>query len=446
MYRAAKEISKCLPHTSKESRGSLSKRYSGLKRRRYEQAELEIATRGFHRNMASITMFVKDEKMNPNSKVNPDPRPIQFRDSRYCVAIAQFLKPIEEHLYNLRGRRGSKLPPTRLIGKGLNQCERAQVLLEKFNRFKKPVCVSIDATRFDKHCHEKALKVEHSVYQHCNNDPFFQELLTMQLDNHCFTRSGFHYRVRGKRMSGDMNTALGNCILMVDMVTGLFLDKGIEWDLFDDGDDCLVFFEAHHLDWFLSLAPKAFLSFGHEIKIENIAYDMPSVLWCQSRPLQYAPGKWKFTRDPVKTMSCDLSGTKWKISPQARLRLLASIGQCELVLNLGVPILQEYAVAVMRAAGKARPFKTLSGLDSALSIRMSRELRSVGFRHSPVPITETARLSFEMAWGISPGDQLVIEEALSKWVICSEGNNDIGQLWDVSSWRDLCTGHYERYL
>lgn len=459
---ASKRISSCLPKTVPDDYGVLPNLYSGAKKRRYEDATRRVLETGITANDATITMFIKDERLNPITKINPDPRAIQFRDSKFCVEVARFLKPIEHHLYELQGTVHSGLPTSRLIGKGLNQVERAKLLKKKLSHFANPAILSLDASRFDQHVDYEVLKIEHSVYLRCCPDKHFEWLLSLQLVNRCFTKNGFSYVTHGKRMSGDMNTALGNCIIMVTCVIAFMTRFDVRWDILDDGDDCLLIIERTHLEQVVALAPEVFLSYGQEIKIEKIAFDLPSVSWCQSSPIEYLPGKWKFARDPFKTMSCDLSGSKWKCSLEARRRLLSSLGLCELILNLGVPILQSYALALIRSSEDAKPFASGDFLNSSLAIRAIRESKQVcpsvfdrdlkrfHVKHllklKPVEITREARVSFSLAFNMTIDEQVAIEVQLANWTVLLTGDAYLPESWNPLTWLDNRAFYPERYL
>lgn len=436
-----------LPKTTAISYGEVLAPFSGQRKAKYSRAVDRVLEWGFSARMAGCTMFIKNEKLMP-LKVNPDPRAIQFRDPRFCVEISRYLKPIEKHLYELHGVAGSSLPPDRLVGKGLNQVERAMTLLRKVSRFARPVVLSLDLSRFDQHVAAEVLRMEHAVYLRCNNDPYFAWLLSLQVHNLVRTASGWRYRTNGKRMSGDMNTALGNCILMIMMVVGFCLKHlpTKRWDLFDDGDDCLLIVEEEDLRTVLETAPPTFLSFGQELKIEKIARSFAAISWCQSSPIEYLPGKWKFVRDPVKAMSSALVTNKFKTSLKGRNRLMATIGLGELILNLGVPVLQEFAVAIIRNAQGARWYDDRS----YYNYPVLREMKMFGMRQirmmCPAQITDEARLSFSRAFGISIDYQYAIESALSSWTIAMQGDVAVASTWDAATWTNLQDCHPERYL
>lgn len=435
MRAGARIISKSLPRTVQEELGAFAEKYGGQKRARYMQAVEHVLENGLSRRNAGVTMFIKCEKMDP-VKCNPDPRAIQFRDPKYCVLLASFLKPIEEHLYRLKIRH-PLVGTTRLVGKGLNQVDRARLLRRKMERFRAPVVLSLDMSRFDQHVDVEALKIEHSVYLSSNPSSWFQRLLSWQLVNRVHSRLGFKYVTLGKRMSGDMNTALGNCVIMISMVLGIMIKYSKPFDLLDDGDDCLLIVERSELEFLRADLPCQFLKMGHELKIENVAFTLPQVSWCQSSPICTAAG-WKFVRHPNKVMSCALVGVRWLNAPTwLRLEYLAGLADCEFVLNVGVPILQEYALALRR---NSRGAKARFDESSGEWFRYLREVklyrRSTG-QDLDLEITDAARDSFYEAFGVSRQAQLDAEMALRNWNFSVEGVTEAFASWDPETWVNL---------
>jgi len=452
LRKQARIISRLLPRVSPQEWYEMPNLYSGGKRSNYIQATDRVLRDGLTKLSARIKMFVKFEKLNP-TKVNPDPRAIQFRDPKYCVAVGRFLKACEHPLYRLHGD-GRTLPSLRLIGKGLSQAGRAKLLVEKMRGFSTPCVVSLDASRFDQHVSKELLQIEHSVYLAMCNDPEFRMLLRWQLDNRGVSSRGIKYHTRGKRMSGDMNTALGNCLLMVIMVSAIM--KGKKYDILDDGDDCLLIVEEELLPWCEENLYEEFLSFGMEIKLENISTTIEGVEWCQSHPVEYAPGKYKFVRDPVKALSSGLGGVKYVDSERVRRKLVNTIGMAEMVLNLGIPIMQSYAMALTRNASgggvgwnvlRARnadarrrlqqDHVTLTASDP-MYFRVHQELRAMNMRQlerlDPQPITDEARISFHRAFGITVEEQLEMEQFLDSWTFPITGCQDLLEDFDVPSW------------
>ena len=428
LRQTAKRIKYLLPKTRTAPWGEMAKCYSGAKRAKYERAAAKRLMTGDMRKYSNVRLFVKFELKDPldqdgvSKKPNPDPRAIQFRAAEYCVDIARFLKPMEHFLYELKGN-GKILPPGRVIGKGLSQRGRACLLAKKWQRFVSPIAVIIDASRFDKHVSRELLQLEHSIYEWMNSDPHFAKLLREQLKNTVYGSHGFKYRTNGRRMSGDMNTALGNCVIMVIMVATV-LGKYAKWDMIDDGDDCVLLIERSDYDDLMDRIEDEFLEFGFKIKVESVADELEHVDWCQSRPVQVDEGDYQFVRNYRKVFSNTLGGTKFNcVSEKFRRRHVATIGKAELILNLGVPVLQEYALALIRNAG-ADPMVLTQ--DQGLFYRVKYELRERDGKWvdkiNPKPIKDSARLSFWRAYGVTPMAQRRMEERLKTWTFQFTGD------------------------
>lgn len=408
--------------------------YSGAKKARYTRAAHDVLNFGSTRKDARVKMFVKCENIKfSQAKCNPPPRAIQFRDPKYAVQIGRYLKAIEHHLYTLCGD-GKSLPKSRIIGKGLSSAQRGEALRRKMARFIDPVVVSLDGSRFDSHVGVSQLQVEHLVYLIMCKDRLFAKLLSWQLANQGTTSKGIRYRTRGKRMSGDMNTALGNCIIMVLMVMDFM--QGKTYDMFDDGDDCLLIIERALLPWVLANVKAQFLEYGHEVKIEHVAYSLEEVEWCQSHPVRINDDVVKFVRYPWKVFSTAMSGVKYFVDVGARRKLINTIGMAELILNLGVPVLQEYAIALMRNASTDKSI-AFDQIDS-MYYRVHRELQALNLKHlvkiDPHPVTDVARLSYAKAFGVSVTEQLQMESCLRRWVFVINDTKEENPVLNVTSW------------
>lgn len=431
---AAARVAGFLPRSSPQDLLAMPNRYTGAKKQRYLDAAMRFVRFGVRTFDAGCTMFVKPERMHGEKKVNPDPRAIQFRSSVYCVALAQHLQPIEHHIYELSGFCAG-VPPSRNIAKGLNQAERAELLRRKMAAFRNPRVISLDASRFDKHVDIELLKVEHSVYTTASSHPMFKRLLKMQLISKVRSKYGLKYVCHGRRMSGDMNTACGNCLLMLIMVLAFCIWMGLtSWDTLDDGDDCLLIVEEEDLDRVLSCLTEHFLEYGMEMKVENVACSLHEVIFCQSSVVEYADARFKFVRDYRAVISKSLCGIRHWQDPKYRIKVLRAIGLCELVLNLGVPVLQSFACCLLRNVGRPDDFSYAS---DGLQSRVARELRALGVpAHAVAPqvINECARESFAIAFNCSRDDQLFFEQSLDALDFDHQTMDYFGVEWDVANW------------
>ena len=141
-----------------------------------------------------------------------------------------------------------------------------------WERYACPTAVGLDASRFDQHINKLLLKFEHMVYKmwselEGDDLPPLWILLQAQLDN-CGIYVGMdgilRYKVDGCRMSGDMNTSLGNVIIMCSLMYSFFEHKNMlgEISLLNDGDDCVIIMERSNVEWFLEGLEDWFLEMG----------------------------------------------------------------------------------------------------------------------------------------------------------------------------------------
>lgn len=447
----SRRVARLLGRTEPQGARDFYRAYSGAKRVMYEQACDSLEKSPVTPKDAKVRMFVKMERTNPYRKVNPDPRIIQARSPRYVASLAKFLKPIEHRFYPLV-YEGARMPEGRVCGKGLCQLERARLVDKYFHQIPHCTCLGIDVVRFDRTVLPPKLALEHATYLRCCNHPELQRLLSWQIKNRCYSAKGLSYNTLGKRMSGDLNTALGNCILMTMFVIyALDVDPYIPYLLLVDGDDCLVFVESKYAKLIRARIQAGFDKLGMELKWECVADRVADIKWCQTRMVNTVLG-WNLVRDPLKVLSTTLTGPKFRSSNRGVARLMSDVGMCLLALNQGVPVLQAYAVALMRNAARVsqRPRASLSRRQrssrqrvlypgsSSLKYQYEMLLKRTGRKpgsHRPMEITTDARVTFAEAYDISPAQQLCIEEQLRNWdVVFGEPAHKSGDIlpgWDV---------------
>lgn len=391
------------------SHGEWIRQYTGRKLTMYKNAALDLRVVPFNRSDRYIKSFVKPEKISDPDK---DPRTIQARNPRFNFCLGNYLKPIEHKLYNIQGSRQLRriLPKGRLIAKGLDLRARAAMLETKMAKFTKPTCLSIDASRFDAHVSQALLECEHAVYKRAYpGDPFLQKLCDMQLVNHGVTASGIAYRCPGGRMSGDMNTALGNCVIVVLVVAAAMQRAKIpphQWDMLCDGDDTLIFTHGPLAQKVKDAILSGFTDAGFKLKIEGQATTLHDIPFCQTRYIRTADGA-KMVPVPVREYSRALVSTRHFQHPKSIPAVLQQIGLCELAITMGVPMLQSFAQAMIRNAGGVTP-KPDTNYTGRI-FKAQREFKSHRGVIKPLPITLEARADFADAFGIEPEDQVRFE-------------------------------------
>lgn len=377
------------------TRGEIVNHYHGGKRRIFERARESLEVDGIKPDDAKVRMFIKADKYHePEVKA---PRAIQYRSKRYGLEWARYVHPVEKALYATVDWTG-----TRVCAKGRNLKERAEDLKAKSDAFDDPLYLCLDHSKFDAHVTQDLLKVESRFYQRLfagSDRKKVRKLMRLQLVNRGVTKSGTRYKTEGTRMSGDQNTALGNTALNI-MILRVWL-KGVKSSIYVDGDDSVVVIERRDRDKLPPLK-ETMAAMCMETKIE-VTDVFEEVDFCQSRPVLTSEG-WRLVRNPLRV----LARAGWCVygMPNSLLnRWVRSVGLCEQVTGRGVPILQALGEK-MASAGAGAYLVTDKHWDA-------KQLQHTVERVRSIPVTPETRCSFERAWGISPADQVVIEDTLS---------------------------------
>jgi hypothetical protein len=350
---------------------------------------------------ARLKTFVKAEKLNLSKKPDPAPRVIQPRDPRYNVVVGPYLKPLEHKVYKAIAAVWGG--PT--VMKGFNAVEQGCIIRGMWDSLGDPIAISIDASRFDQHVSADALRWEHSVYNGVYKSPLLAKLLSWQVGNEgkAFTPEGVvTYSVAGCRMSGDMNTALGNCLLMCAMCHQLFEKLGIVGRLANNGDDCVLFVERRDAARLIKTIPKFFLGFGFTMKVEAPVDVFEKIEFCQTQPV-YDGTTWRMVRSP--RVCLDKDGINLRPGNRSFEGWLGSVGECGMALTSGIPILQSYYQYLIRVSNGKRAVLEVTGMEY---------LRGNLISSAPSSISDDARLSFWRAFGVQPHRQVLIEESLDE--------------------------------
>lgn len=358
---------------------------------------------------AYTTAFVKCEKINFSSKADPAARLIQPRTPRYNVEVGRFLKKLEKKIFKaIEEVYGG---PT--VMKGYNANETACHMRHMWESFDDPVAIGLDASRFDQHTGEEALKWEHSVYTACfrkGEAARLATLLSWQIDNEGCARATdgrIKYQVRGCRMSGDMNTSLGNCLIMCGLVYKLAKSLSLRLRLANNGDDCVVIMERKHMKRFMRAVGTFFLIHGYTMKVENPVFVFEEIEFCQTKPVASGSG-WIMCRNAMVAMAKDSCSVLPLEQGRMQQGWLTAIGTCGMSLAGGIPVFQEFYSAFIRAGGGIT-----IGKHPALETGFARLAAGMHRRYSD--ISDDTRVSFWKAFGILPSMQLELESELRTW-------------------------------
>nr|UUW21055.1 MAG: RNA-dependent RNA polymerase [Sanya tombus-like virus 1]UUW21058.1 MAG: RNA-dependent RNA polymerase [Sanya tombus-like virus 1]UUW21061.1 MAG: RNA-dependent RNA polymerase [Sanya tombus-like virus 1]UUW21064.1 MAG: RNA-dependent RNA polymerase [Sanya tombus-like virus 1]UUW21067.1 MAG: RNA-dependent RNA polymerase [Sanya tombus-like virus 1] len=411
LFRVKESLKGFLPSTVPWTYEEFLGTCRGRKQKIYRDAYDSLFTDGpVTSKDARIEVFIKYEKTDCTTKVDPVPRVISPRSPRYNLCLGRFLKKAEPKIFKSLGKLFGE--PT--VIKGYNAYQSAKILRRKWDRFADPVAVGLDASRFDQHVSIDALRWEHSIYLECfpirRHRVKLQRLLNMQLVNNCvgYTDDGkLKYKIEGTRMSGDMNTSLGNCLIMCCMIKAYLEETGVDGSLANNGDDCVVFMDRSDLAKFSHGLKEWFLEMGFDMKVEDPVDIFEKVEFCQTQPI-FDGRRWLMVRKPDAIFSKDTTFLQPYQSPKQVLNWMYAVGQGGLRLTGGIPIVQNFYRAYMKYG---KPGKLP---EDYFSWYQRQQLNSMDRDFGPV--TPECRDSFHSAFGFTPTEQQVLERAIDSWV------------------------------
>lgn len=380
--------------------------FSGRRLTVYSCAVATLACLPVHRGDADSKGFLKAEKINFSAKEDPAPRLIHPRDPRYNVEVGRYIKRIEHDVYHgIDAMWGH-----RTVLKGYNARRVAGILRQKWDMFDQPVSIGLDASRFDQHVSVDALKWEHERYLgwfRGHDREILRELLSWQLGTKCWSRAddgSVRYYVDGMRFSGDMNTGLGNCLLMSALVHAWCRKRGVKAALGNNGDDCALILSGRQVAQLDLVAMCAwFGKLGFTLKVEGITDVFEGIEFCQSHPVVSGSG-YVMARKHGVAMAKDCISLKPLDNQSVFNKWRRAVGLSGLALASGVPVQQSFYLAFMRGAGDV----ALS--DPTLETGMAR--LAVGLESRTSDVTPEARYSYWLAFGISPDEQVALEAEL----------------------------------
>lgn len=375
----------------------------GSKRKRYMRAYDNIVNKRmlFDNRTSVVNFFVKIEKW-PVSKImkGKPPRGIQFRSFEYLLALKRAMTPLVE-LTKIDICHESGFNISKVFTKNHVPRTIAHNLFEAWNKYKNPVAVCLDHSLWDgRYCSEllEYEKKRHLRISKLNNKSLLARLLKLQFYNVGFSQGGIRYKVKGHRCSGEYTTSHGNSESNYLMIRSVCVYLNIKYfDIFVNGDDSIVICENEDGDK-LSKNLRLFRNFNQLTELEIMTNTFEEISYCQCSPV-IVDGSYNMIRNPTRVLSrIRYSDQNW--GPCLN-KFLVSLGLCELSVNMGVPILQQLAIWLIRRGGCDRPLTTVKTdhYDSQAVLEV-------------LNIDLNTRCSFERAFGIGIEEQLNIENML----------------------------------
>jgi len=295
---------------------------------RYEQMRGSV-THPSEKKSQRVKCFVKDESYLCAKHV----RSIFARVDDIKVVIGPFVKAIESSLYR-----------SPFFVKHIPVADRARVMWDRLRLGDK--IVSSDYTGYESHFTAEILSIEMHLYEYMlQNVPrgkWVIEMLRNMLsgENYCMFRTLMAI-IPACRMSGEMNTSLGNGFM--NLMLYLFLNEvsgNTHVDCLVEGDDLIGCFTGKNL------SAELYAELGFTVKLEYHA-DVCTASFCG---LIFDPEELVSLPNPIKV----LLNTGWTTanyvgsSLKTRMGLLRAKGFSLVSQYSGVPIVQSLGLYILR--------------------------------------------------------------------------------------------------
>ncbi len=384
------------------SRRQVVDRFSGPKRKRYEAAFQSLLIDPICAEDARIQLFCKFAKV----EVGEAARIISPRSARFNLEFARYIKHLEKRIY--KGINRALCSETKTsVAKGLTVDDRAQALVEKWSVFDDPVAVVVDVSKLDACTRKCHLKYCHSYYTSVYPSARgLRKLLRWSLLHECvaYCPDGYvAFKSEPKKASGDVDTSLGNVIVVTSILNFVRELYQIKIEVLNDGDDNVVIMERADVDQFLQGVVLVFREAGFFLKIEQVTDVFEEIIFCQHVPCQ-VHGQWRMIREVRKVFRKDSMCLVGCPNADAFRRWLGAVGDAGLHLNDGVPVLQSF-YRMYKRNGSAYSDRYLEHIMAHTHyLRRDAKIDSM--------IDDTARVSFYLSSGILPDAQVMLEAYL----------------------------------
>lgn len=343
-----------------------------------------------------VNVFTKDEAYDDYKHA----RGIYARSDDAKVEFGPFFHAIEEVLYEQA--EFIKHCPVR---------DRAKYIYEHLYRLDGEY-VATDYSSYEAHfSRELMLSCEFVLYKHMakllpNRHHILGTLATVLLNvNFCKSR-GLTADITACRMSGEMNTSLGNGFTNLMLMSFLCYKKGIVCNGVVEGDDGLFVFPRGR-----SPSTKDFADMGCLIKLE-VHQDVSTASFCG---LIFDPTDLQVITNPLKV----LASTPWSYKRYAHSRPSKKLG---LLRAKALSLLYQYPACPIITAYARYLARMTRGVDPRRSIHQERnwwEYQQLTAAYFNLDLKEDQSVSlgtravFERQFGVSIAAQLEIEEFFS---------------------------------
>lgn len=389
--------------------------YGGAKQKVYQAAVESLNAQTFSARDCVVKTFTKDEYRKPGGA----PRAIQPRSPRFNVMLGRYIKHLEHSVFENIDRIFDETGLHRTVAKGMNMVQRGNTISDMWDSFSDPVAIGLDASRFDQHVNSLLLEIEHDIYRRMSTGctpgdglvSLNRLLAAQRLNNGKYqgVDGTIKYKVDGNRMSGDMNTSLGNVIIMCTLMYSYLESKGLlsKAKLLNDGDDCVLIMNRRDADKFRVGMEGWFRRVGITMCYDGIYEQKEQIEFCQAKPVFDDELGYRLVPRPSKRLYSDLVSTKPLHSKKVYNKWVGAVAGCGAAASSGIPIFQEFYRWLARTS---KPWIPEVG---SYYHKYRSELVN-GMDYKLRPISWDTRISFYLAHNITPEEQILVEKYYQK--------------------------------
>lgn len=407
------ELLRYMPVLGPLSAAQFCARYSGSKRRMYENAAASLEHRPLQLEDSFIGPFVKGESTHPD-KLLKAPRLVSPRKPRFNITLGMQIAHLEKHLYHSISSVFQQYVPSlgrnsHVVFTHLNADQRGREIAAMLSTFRDGVALCSDVKRYDQHYSLDALRNEHRFWLSVvpwHEREGLRKVLKMQEINNFKARcpdGNLKYRVVGRRMSGDMNTSSGNKFTLCGLIWKLLSTLKFRVFLVNDGDDCVFMCERKYVTRLQAEVGRFMARAGFAFEFDAPVDTVERIVFCKSQPV-LGPEGYRMVRDPREALARDLTSYSDISNEKVRIRWMNGVGKGGLALTWGMPVWPSFYSMFPTTGDKVSGRQELEALLTSGMWRLSRGMKYAA--HDPTP---AQRLSFYLAFQILPHEQLALE-------------------------------------
>jgi hypothetical protein len=396
--------------------------YVGRKRLNYAQALATYKSVGFQKHHAHIRMFLKYEKDVRSLKRNRIPRVISPAGFVYLLLTGCYIKSVEEKIYTAV----NEIFGYKVVAKGVNYLQLGSMISDAWLSYSNACSIDLDVSKLDQSICAEALHWVHTIIGACFSGHERDEIMSylkyqlLSIVKGRFDDGRINYVVSGTLTSGQMNTSLTGVLIVCGIIYNLSMDMNMK--LINCGDDCALIGEKQKMMGVRKKLHDRFGKFGMVVELGKYNYQMEQIEFCQTHILNDGVS-YRAVRNVLAVLTKDSVCLDNITRPHKLAAWAKSVGEGGLASFGQIPVLQNFYRSLITSYNKFleevkltnRQRKRMRRYESKVSHSTSLWGEQLGFKFGKV--SDHVRMSFEIAFGISSVNQLLLEDYYDNLIV-----------------------------